>query len=454
MRWLGWLIVLAIVAAAGFGIYSRSNQPVEVDVATARSGVIRSYIEERAKTRLPKIYRITMPAQGRILPIDLKEGTIVKKGQVVAQIDPDDLALSVAEAEARVARLDAEIAENDDLRLEQSALKQTNLLLESVDKTVEAAREQTQAGKARYDLAETELTRVERLYQTKSASKEELQRAEVAKVEAWVDYQKDLLSLRSNEAIQKAAQIMPIIIQQYMDKKSMRRAVLEKQRAEAAAQLQQIRREQQRGAIESPVDGVVLARHVSNERVLPAGELLLEIGQPETLEVEAEVLSEDVVQVQEGDPVEIFAAATEDHPMKGVVERIYPTGFTKVSSLGVEQQRVLVIVRFAENSPENFSDLQKLGPEYRVRVRIITESKDEAVIVPRTALIRTANGSWQVFAVRDGKAKRTDVSLGLTNDRDVEIVTGLAAGDLVIVAPDAELQDHLNVKPVLLPEVP
>lgn len=454
MRWLGWSIVLGLAFAAGLALYTRSTQPVDVDVAVAQKQTLQTYIEERAKTRLPHIYRITMPSAGRILPIDLKEGAKVTKGQVIAQVDPKDLELAVAEAQARVARIEAEIAENEDHRLEQSALRQSNLLLESVEKTVEAAREQTRAGQARYELAETELSRIQRLHEQKAASKEELQRAEVAKVEAWVNYQKDLLSLRSNEAIQKASEIMPIIIQQYMDKKGMRSAVLEKQRAEAVAQLQKVLREQERGAIESPVDGVVLARHVSNARVLPAGELLLEIGRLEELEVEAEILSEDVVHVQEGDEVEIFSPTGNGRPMKGTVRRIYPTGFTKVSSLGVEQQRVLVVIDFNEKSAENYSALPGLGPEYRVRVRIITESKENAVVIPRTALIRTSAGGWEVFVVRDGKATRTPVGLGLTNDREAEILSGVQAGDQVVLAPDANLENDQRVNAKVLTEVP
>lgn len=454
MRWLGWLLGLAAVSAIVLLIYVKANEPIAVNAAIARRGRMENYIEERAKTRLPKIYRITMPSQGRVLPIDLKEGSRVTEGQVIAQLDPKDLSLSVAEAEARVARIEAEIAENDDVRLEESALKQTYLVLESVEKTVEAAREQTQSSQARYDLAETEYARERRLYEQKAASKEELQRAEVAKVQAWVDYQKDVLSLRSNEAIQKAAEIMPIIIQQYMDKKSLRRDVLAKQRAEAIAQFNKARLDQERGAVKSPIDGVVLQRHVTNARVLPAGELLLELGRLEELEVEAEILSEDVVNVQIGDEVEIYGEAIGPHSLKGTVERIYPAGFTKISSLGVEQQRVLVIIAFDRASPEQFSQLQRLGPDYRVRVRIITDSKTDAVTIPRTALIRTPKGEWQVYVIRDGRVKPTAVQLGLMNDREAEIVMGIEAGDTVILAPDASIRDGEAVRPVLVDQIP
>jgi HlyD family secretion protein len=131
------------------------------------------------------------------------------------------------------------------------------------------------------------------------------------------------------------------------------------------------------------------------------------------------------------------------------VHRIYPAGFTKVSSLGVEQQRVNVIVRFAEGVLEKLREQRDLGVDYRVRVRIFTEHKSDALLVPRTALFRGADGGWEVFVVRDRRAKLQPVEVGLMNDERVEIISGLQQGEIVVLAPESSLIDGTRVKPIL-----
>jgi HlyD family secretion protein len=220
---------------------------------------------------------------------------------------------------------------------------------------------------------------------------------------------------------------------------------LVKQRAEAVARLQQVLQDQQRGTLVSPVDGVVLARHVTDERYISAGTVLLEIGRLEDLEVEAEVLSQDVVDVKRGNEVEIYGPAIGDPPARGVVTRIYPTGFTKISSLGVEQQRVMVILKMNDNDLQRMINERGLGVDYRVRVKIFTQQKPRALTVPRSALFRGGNGDWQVFVVRRGRAQRVPLKLGLMNDNLAEVVEGLQQGETVVLAPESGLTDGQRV---------
>ncbi len=196
-----------------------------------------------------------------------------------------------------------------------------------------------------------------------------------------------------------ATAMMPTMVNQYIERKSLSRAVLVKERAEAVARLKQVLQDQERGTLTSPVDGVVLARHVSNERHVEGGKVLLEIGRLEDLEVEVEVLSSDVVSVSEMNSVEIYGPAIGKPVARGVVEKIYPTGFTKVSSLGVEQQRVMVIVKFSEGELRRLRHERGLGVDYRVRVKIYKAEKSSALTIPRSALFRGADGKWQVDKV-------------------------------------------------------
>jgi len=212
--------------------------------------------------------------------------------------------------------------------------------------------------------------------------------------------------------------------------------------------LEQVKRDRGRAELYSPVDGVVLAREISNERHIPAGTDLLKIGRLEDLEVVAEVLSQDVVNVKVGDPVELYGPAIGPEPAKGVVSRIFPAGFTKVSSLGVEQQRVKVIVQLDSEDLQRLLVEQGLGVDYRVRVRIITARKENSLLVPRSAVFRGEEGNWQVYTISDGRAQRSTIQIGLHNDRLVEVTGGLGEGDWVVLAPESGLEpgQRLEVK--------
>ena len=141
----------------------------------------------------------------------------------------------------------------------------------------------------------------------------------------------------------------------------------------------------------SPVDGVILERAISNEQYLTGGTTLLRIGELDHLEVETDILSEDVVRVRQGHVVEIYGPAVgggAGEGVSGVVHRIYPTGFTKISSLGVEQQRVTVIIRFADGVLDQLRGERNIGVDYRVRVRIFTAEQPDTLLVARSALFR------------------------------------------------------------------
>jgi HlyD family secretion protein len=443
-----WMIVAIVLVLVAGAILAASviNGGVPVEVAVARRGPIAEFIDERGKTRLPEVHSITMPYTARIEPITLIEGAEVYRGQIVAQVVPLDMKLSLDAATAAVERLEAAIRENDDASVERIGLQQSLSFVESMDRAVEAARARVEAGRAKRDYANRNFERIQRLYQQGARSEDELDQARVAQVQADVDYQQDVLVLRAMEAMQAATALMPSGIRQYIDRKDLTREVLEKQRVEALVHLKQVETDQQRGTMRSPVDGIVLARFYTDEQQVPAGTVLLTIGQLDLLEVEADLLSQDVVNVSVGDRVEISGPAVGPAPTRGVVDRIFPAGFTKISSLGVEQQRVKVVIRFDPEDLLRLRSERELGVDYRLRVRIFTDEKPDALVVPRSALFRSADGRWQVFAVRNGVARLEPVATGLMNDDEVEIISGLGVGDLVVLAPETRLTDGARVR--------
>jgi HlyD family secretion protein len=443
-----WLIAAALlVGVVLLALLSGGCSPaVTVETAPATVGPIREFIDEQAKTRLPTTHLITMPAAGRIEAIALTEGATVRRGDVVAQLVPRDVELAVNQARAAVDRLAASIRENDDVNVERTGYRQAEQFVTSMARTVEAAFERVKAGLARLDYTESNLARIATLAAGGAQSQDDLERARLQRLESGFDLQQDRLVHAAMTAMQAATDMMPTMIQQYIDRKRITGEALREQKAEADARLEQALQDQQRAQMRSPVDGVVLQRHVSNERFLPAGERLLEIGSLDEMEIEAEVLTLDVVAAKVGDRVEIYGAAIGPTPAHGTVARIYPAGFTKVSSLGVEQQRVLVIVRFDEGELRRLLTERRLGVGYHVRVRIVTAAKDGALVVPRAALFRSNQSGWQLYVVRGGRAVLQPVEVGLMNDEQAEILSGLEADEPVVIAPESTLADGVRVE--------
>jgi len=448
-----WLILAgATLVALVTVLTTRSlRSSVVVEAATAEIGPIREFVDEQAKTRLPQTYLITMPYTARIEPIAPAEGSLVKRGDPVARIVPADIELAMAEATGGLGEADASIAEGADTKLEEVALRQVRAYAAAMKSATEASRKQQESAKAGLDYAVRDFARIDRLFRTGAETEDNVELARLRRVEHEVEHQQAVLTYAAMQSFQVATNLLEETIRQYLARKQLNVAVLRQRKAQVDARLRRALLDQQRGTMTSPVDGVVLSRAVSNECVLPAGAALLEIGRLEDLEVEAEVLSQDVVRVKEGQPVEIYGPAVgkrradgKDHA-DGAIKKIYPAGFTKISSLGVEQQRVKVIVEISDEDLTWLRREQNLGVGYRVRVRVSTAEKPDALVIPRSALFRAADGGWQVYAVRNRRVSLQDVQVGLMNDEAAEITAGLSEGEQIVLAPESNLEHGARV---------
>ncbi len=400
--WVGLIAVVVAVAVMAV----RSPNIMTVDVAVAEQGTLRSYVDDEAKTRVPELYTITMPLQGRILPIKLREGDSVSAGQVVARMEPLDLDADLTEA--------------------RNVLVQADKTLDVFDNAIEQIAETILASRAKLDFSKRNLERNIRLMEQNAVSEKDKEDAELLEIESRVDLRKDQLDDINYRLM---------------------RSIIELYRQTQAERERKANRDRQRADITSPVDGVVLSRSVSNERVLPPGEVLMEIGRIDQLEVETDLLTRDVASVRINDPAEIMGPAIGETPVPGRVARIFPRGFTKMSSLGVEQQRVKTIIAFdAETQQALVSGERQLGVDFRVHVRIYTDEEPQAIKVPRSALFRSSTGAWRTFVVRQGVARLTDVQIGLSNDQEVQVVAGVAEGDSVVLAPESSLVDGQPVE--------
>lgn len=445
-----WLIIvgIGIVACAliGWGLFESSR--MSVVVANVEVGTIQAIIDERAVTELRSTYVITMPESGMHLPEAIEEGQEVEQDELVASVSIDDVEQEVRALQAVVDRVKAQIDENDDSRLEKLARQQAEQFVESMKYSVEAAVVRTSSSEERMQFAERAYGREQQLYDDNATSQERLERIQLDFIEAQKNYSQDNLILSAFRAVQAATNLLPGMVDDYIAKKQLSTAVLRQQLEEAQAQLDIAKRKADRAKIKSPIKGVVLSHEEYHNQFLPAGTELMEIGDLGELQIRAEILSQDVTNIAKRNEVSIYGATLNREPndgLEGAVSEISVQGETKLSSLNVEQTRVGVVIKPDQRSLLELRS-RGVGVNYQLRVRIVTDTQNSAVIVPRSAIFRGENGEWHLFAVVSGKVQLREVSVGIINDQQVQIRSGIEPDELVVVAPENQLSNGTRVK--------
>lgn len=382
----------------GFLAYSFRPQPVLVDIGIVSAGPMKVSVAEEAKTRVRDVYVVSAPVTGRLLRIEQEAGDPVEASTtVVAAMLPSDPSFldvrSMTEAEAGVRSATAALA----------------LAKAEVDKAA-----------AEVKFAELELKRARELVRKKAASKAALDRAE--------------LELRSSEA---TLQMTHATVQaKEADLETAKARLIDPTRAS------ELEDPQQNGivSVRAPVSGRILRLLQESETVVTAGTALIEIGDPRgDLEIVVELLSTDAVQVKKGNRVIIEKWGGEGL-LAGVVDRIEPFGFTKVSALGVEEQRVNVILQFS-GPPERRATL---GHGFRVEVRIVVWEEKDVVRVPSGALFRDGDG-WAVFRYDGETAQQITVKIGRNNGVVAQVLEGLSADDQVVLYPSDRVSDGVRI---------
>lgn len=360
------------------------------DVATAVRGPMQVTIDEEGETRVRERFVVSAPVAGRVLRVDLEAGDPVARGAVLATFLPADPALLDARARAE-ARESVAVAE--------SALGR--------------ARAEVRRAQAALVLARSEVVRHRELARQQIVAGSLLEAKEA--------------ELRVTEQALRAAEFAA--------------AGAAHERTMAQARLAPPARAGGAITIASPVAGVVLRRLRESEAVVAAGEPLLEVGDPRDLEIVSDLLSTDAVKVRPGSPVLVEQWGGEG-TIRGRVRRVEPSGFMKLSALGVEEQRVNVVVDL-QDPPGAW---KALGDGYRVEVRIVLWESADVLKVPTASLFRRGE-EWAVFAVEDGRARLRPVTIGRRNGLEAEVVSGLGAGATVVVHPSDRIEDGARVAP-------
>lgn len=389
---VNWRILALLGTMGGLLAFALWPTPVEVDVAAVSRGPLVVTVEEEGRTRVRDRFVVSAPVTGRVLRIELEPGDRVRRGDVVA-------------------RVQAEVPPLLDVRTSAEAQAAIDVARAELGR----ARAEEQRGEAALTQAQRELERARRLTAGGVLSTQEL---DVREAEA-----------RLAEKAWNAATF------------AARAASAELQRAEARLTPASPRVRHGAVAVAAPEDGVVLRRLRESESFVPAGEPLVEIGDPARLEIVVDLLSTDAARIREGARATVQPWTGAEAPLDATVRRIEPSGFTKVSALGVEEQRVNVVLDLADQSGED----TVLGDAYRVEVRIVVWEAPDVLKVPMSALYR-AGDQWAVYEVRDGLARRTIVELGQQTGREAEVLAGLDEHARVIVHPGDAVGDGTRVK--------
>ncbi|MDH3977314.1 MAG: HlyD family efflux transporter periplasmic adaptor subunit [Gammaproteobacteria bacterium] len=388
---------LVLIAGAGIAILFRPVA-VPVDLATVERNSIRVTVTDEGETKVKDVFVVSSPVPGLMRRIELEAGDPVTAGvTIVASIEPSDpLFLDVrTQAESQAAVRAAEAAEK-------------------------YAAAQVRRAEAELDFAAAELKRYEGLASRNTVSENELDaaRRRAKTSTAALEESKANLNVRGSELEQARARLMTPSLSR-------------NNRGEDCECVKTY----------SPVSGAVLRVLRESEGVVTSGTPLVEVGDPRKLEIHVDLLSTDAVQVEAGQRA-LIEAWGGNKPLEGVVTRVEPFGFTKISALGIEEQRVNVRIDLVD-PPEQWA---RLGHGYRVEPRIVLAETDDVLTVPRSALFRDGD-SWSTFVAEDDVAVMRHVELGLGNAFDAEVVSGLSAGEQVVLQPSDRVQEGSRLKP-------
>ncbi|MEE8272502.1 MAG: HlyD family efflux transporter periplasmic adaptor subunit [Alphaproteobacteria bacterium] len=392
-RW-AWRVAGAVVVVSALA-YAFRPQPVPVDTAVVARGPLVVTVDDDGETRVREVYLVSAPLPGRVLRFDGDVGDpVTAEETVLATILPTDPTFL-------------------DIR--------TRSELEAVVRAADAARTLAEAEVARteaeVDYAVAEHERATRLFDRGTISAAALDRARMGArtQEAALMTARAALNVREHElATARASLIGPSADDRDVDRYS------------GCCFL-----------VRAPVSGRILRIVHESEGVVAAGAPLVEIGDPHDLEVVVDLLSSDSVRVEEG-----AAALIEDWggpSLNGRLRRIEPYAFTKVSALGIEEQRVNVIIDFVD-PPELW---RQLGHGYQVEARIVVWQGDDVLKSPQAALFRDGN-DWAVFVLADGRASLRRIEVGHMDGRHAEVLDGLAAGDTVVLHPSDRVTDGVR----------
>ena len=384
---IGLVVSILVIVAAFY--FAMREKPILVDVAIIKQEPMSVTIDEEGETRVRDVYTVSSPIAGHLSRTTLEEGeTVVAHDTIIASIHPLDPPF-----------------------LDERTRAEYFAFAEAARSGVAVSEVELTRATMAYELSLSEYRRALRLAKTNVISQSHLEKVEneMKLLKAQVDSAKAVIRLRNAELVSAEARLkQPSDVNRDPDSKDC--CV----------------------NITSPESGVVLKILARSEQAVSSGTRIAEIGDPKNLEIVVDLLSSDAPKIAIGSDVEISEWGGESK-LEAVVRRIDPAGFTKVSSLGIEEQRVNAVLDL-KSVPD------ALGHGYRVLAKLVIWSQNDVLQVPIGALFRS-NGAWTVFAIENGYASLRQISVGQMNNHRAQVLDGLTDGDQVVLYPNDLLED-------------
>lgn len=388
-RWGRYVLAGGLVLAAALLVRAWIPDPIEVEIATAVRGPLVVVVREDGRTRVKDRFTVSAPATGTLLRVAFEPGDTVRPGTVLARIMP--LAAPLLDARTRA---------------------ETEARLAAAEATVAQARTAATETSARLELATRDAERVRTLLRAGAASAQSAEQADLA------------ARTRAEEA---ASARFGVQVAEHQA--GMYRVALAELARGAGGRVE----------IRAPVAGVVLGVERQSEGPIQAGQPILTLGDPAALEAVVDLLSADAARVRPGHPA-IIEGWGGDRPLQARVHRVEPSAFTRLSALGVEEQRVNVVLDLDEPAASRPS----LGDGFRIEAAIEVWRAADALTVPTSALFRS-EGRWAVFRVEGGRARLRSVVVGQRTEAAAEITEGIAPNDTVIVYPGEKVRESVRI---------
>jgi HlyD family secretion protein len=432
--WIGG-VVLVIVLLAWF--FHPTSVPVEIGIVDA--GPLQSTVEGEGKTRVRERYIVSATIAGRLSRVDWMENDKVRAGQVVARIDPLPLLSAIAEDQAKIGELESQRAGVNTLRPKSQTIAAARA--QSAAANADERSAESAFAEARAELAQAirDRDRAHMLYHGGGISLAEMQRADLDVTTHENQVAAASLNAKAADArAAQAAQAVGEVVAKVSDPDYLI-GVYDAQIAATQADLAKLKADEIRTVLYSPVDGRVLRVDQKSEQYVAAGSPVIEIGNPQSLELVIELLSTDAINVRPGADMSIDDGSG-TWRYRGRVRYVEPAAFTKISTLGVEEQRVNVVGDFT--GPH-----AGFGDAFRVDARIVTWQSSDVRRVPSAALFRCGS-DWCVFVVQNGQAREQHVQVDHIGDVAAQVLGGLNSETQVILRPTDKIANGTRVSPL------
>ena len=444
---LGGLGILAVL------ILAFRPPPIVVDVAEVKRSDVQVTVDEEGETRIRKRYVVSAPIEGRLARIELDEGDPVTKGQIIAQIDPLPLESDIREAQARLRRWQAEKAGVETQRPKKEAIAQAEARIRAAIAKQKEALASIERAKAELEQAKRDRERNQKLHSDGVISRQEKERTELAEITKIRALEVEARIADSAVAEVNAAKEALAVLRAEQQDPDYLLDVYDARIASVEAELAKLTDDAKRTNIRSPIDGYVFRVNLESSKYVEAGAELLELGNPQDLEIVVDLLSSDAVKVKPG------ATMFLEHwggpsTLEAKVRYVEPSAFTKVSALGVEEQRVNVIADFVE-SERGLNPLESGGlrDRYRVETKTVIWSGKEVLVIPLSALFRCEPGSngeisdtWCTFVVENNQAQKRQIRVSQRSNFEAVIEDGLKTEEKVILHPTEQIKSGTRVK--------